>query len=329
MSGGWGNPWGGGSGGAATGTATPQPLGVAAAGNAPAASHEDHIHRLPYLAELNAWGVPTGWNANTNSPALASGIANATNTAFIVTTSGSTTLDGITSWVVGDIAYFDAAAAAWRKVSASPFDITTWAARGTGDFVGQIKLITDAGETGGLFKWDGTYWMSIGRLRLVRRNGSNAAVIDGPKTGASIHSFTLPVACVIPAGMITPHSRVLIEGLCRRSGATGTANFDATFGTLNSSSDNIAVRVTMNATDNHVGRLFAAALIGPFSSGKATSYLAHGVAAPHNSTAAGSTYADRTTNFDTSVATYVNFGMSSANAADSFSLHSYAVYLEP
>lgn len=310
-------------------TDNPQPPGTAAPGTTGDVSDGGHVHRHSYLSELNAWGVPTGWNANTNSPALASGTGNATNTAFVVTTAGSTTLDGISSWVVGDIAYFDGDADVWKKLSVDPFETSTWAARGSGTHVGHIKLMTDAGETGALFKWDGTFWVPMNRLRIAQRFGLNSAVIDGPETGAATHSFTLPLACVIPAGMITPHSRILIQGLCRRSGATATANFDATLGSTNSSSDNVAVRVSMNATDNHVARLYASAMVGEFSAGKATSYLANGVVAPHNSTAAGSSYADRTTNFDTSVANYINFGISSANAADSFSLHSYSVHLEP
>jgi hypothetical protein len=322
-----------GGGGAATNISTDdaQPPGTAAPGSTGDVSDAGHVHRHSYLSELNAWGVPTAWNANTNSPALASGTGNATNTAFVVTTAGSTTLDGISTWVVGDIAYFDATADVWKKVSVDPFESVAWASRGSGDFTGQIKRITDVGNTPGtLFTWDGTYWRPTGgRLCLVQRWGTNAAPLAGPLTGAATHAFTLPAAAAIPAGLITPHSQIYIRAYARRSGATATANFDVTLGTTNSSSDTVALRTVLNATDNHVARIDGPAMIGAFSSGKATTYLSNGVVSPQNSTAVGSSYADRSTNFDTSLAMNVNFGISSANAADSFSLHGYAVYLEP
>jgi hypothetical protein len=46
-----------------------------------------------------------GWNANTNTPALASGVGNE-NEWYIVTVAGATILDGNGSWLVGEIAYF-------------------------------------------------------------------------------------------------------------------------------------------------------------------------------------------------------------------------------
>jgi hypothetical protein len=57
------------------------------------------------LAAVGAM-LPLGtWNANTNSPALASGTGTA-GYLYVVSTAGTTALDGITSWNVGDFAYF-------------------------------------------------------------------------------------------------------------------------------------------------------------------------------------------------------------------------------
>lgn len=51
-------------------------------------------------------GVRLGnWNANTNSPALTSSVGT-TDTFYYVSVAGSTNLNGTTSWLVGDIAYF-------------------------------------------------------------------------------------------------------------------------------------------------------------------------------------------------------------------------------
>lgn len=53
------------------------------------------------------------WNATTNSPSLASGIGTK-GYYYVVATAGSTSLDGITDWKIGDWAIFDGVS--WRKV---------------------------------------------------------------------------------------------------------------------------------------------------------------------------------------------------------------------
>lgn len=105
--------------GAATGTATPQALGIAAAGTATAASHEDHIHALPTAAQVNALGLPLNWRADNNTPALASGTSPTGNNAYVVTVAGTTALDGISNWGVGDIAYFGGGGT-WQRIAAPP-----------------------------------------------------------------------------------------------------------------------------------------------------------------------------------------------------------------
>ena len=56
------------------------------------------------------------WNASTNSPTLTSGVGT-TGFYYVVSTAGSTNLDGITTWAVGDWAIYQGAA--WQKVAAS------------------------------------------------------------------------------------------------------------------------------------------------------------------------------------------------------------------
>ena len=60
------------------------------------------------------------WDANTNNPTLASGVGT-TGAFYIVAASGSTNLDGITDWKVGDWAIFveSGATDAWQKVDNS------------------------------------------------------------------------------------------------------------------------------------------------------------------------------------------------------------------
>jgi len=56
------------------------------------------------------------WNASTNSPTLTSSVGT-TGFYYVVSTAGSTNLNGITSWAVGDWAIFQGST--WQKVAAS------------------------------------------------------------------------------------------------------------------------------------------------------------------------------------------------------------------
>jgi len=53
------------------------------------------------------------WNANTNSPALASGVGTKGD-YYVVSTAGTTTLDGISNWGIGDWAVFNGSV--WQRV---------------------------------------------------------------------------------------------------------------------------------------------------------------------------------------------------------------------
>jgi len=60
-----------------------------------------------------------GWDANANTPDV-SATTPTTGDFYTVTTAGTTSLDGIANWIIGDIAYFDGFA--WRKDLSSPPD---------------------------------------------------------------------------------------------------------------------------------------------------------------------------------------------------------------
>lgn len=55
------------------------------------------------------------WDANTNSPFLTSGVGTCGG-YYIVTVAGTTNLDGITDWQVGDWAIFECATNSWQKI---------------------------------------------------------------------------------------------------------------------------------------------------------------------------------------------------------------------
>ena len=97
------------------------------------------------------------WNANTNSPSLSSG-SGTPGYYYIVSVAGSTNLDGITDWAVGDWAVFsDQATDAWQKIDNT-----------------QVGNVTGSGASGKV-----AYWNSSSNLTSQSNftfDGNNLAV---------------------------------------------------------------------------------------------------------------------------------------------------------
>ena len=97
------------------------------------------------------------WNASTNSPALASGVGTP-GYYYIVSTAGSTNLDGITDWAVGDWAVFsDLATDAWQKIDNT-----------------QVGNVTGSGASGRVAYWNST--SNITSSANMTFNGANLGV---------------------------------------------------------------------------------------------------------------------------------------------------------
>ena len=70
------------------------------------------VSELP-AAVLGALSYQGTWNANTNTPTLASGVG-VKGYYYVVSTAGTTNLDGVTDWQIGDWAVYNGTA--WQKV---------------------------------------------------------------------------------------------------------------------------------------------------------------------------------------------------------------------
>ena len=88
------------------------------------------------MLKVACGGIATGtltyqgtWNASTNSPTLASGVGTLNN-YYVVSTAGSTNLDGITDWQIGDWAIFNGTV--WQKIDNSEVTYVSNVATGTG-----------------------------------------------------------------------------------------------------------------------------------------------------------------------------------------------------
>ena len=133
------------------------------------------------------------WNASTNSPALASSVG--TNGEFyIVSVAGTTNLNGITNWGIGDWAIFNGTV--WQRVEGGADgnfnDLTanSLLVNGTatmdgltvaGTDYGQPLLSVDNGSTGGHGAYidTGGFTTSHYALSVNRNNGKQALRVDG------------------------------------------------------------------------------------------------------------------------------------------------------
>lgn len=104
------------------------------------------------------------WNASTNSPSLATGVGTK-GYYYVVSVAGSTNLDGITDWKLGDWAIFNGTA--WEKID------NTDAVISVNGFIGAVT-ITTAGTTN----------------RITVTNGSTNPVIDIAATYVGQSSIT-------------------------------------------------------------------------------------------------------------------------------------------
>jgi hypothetical protein len=97
------------------------------------------------------------WNASTNSPTLASGTGT-TNWYYVVSTPGSTNLDGITDWKAGDWLIYNGTA--WQKIDQS------WAIAGANDNITSMTGITGGISSPDFIQFDTTATVTnaIGKL---------------------------------------------------------------------------------------------------------------------------------------------------------------------
>ena len=130
------------------------------------------------------------WNADTNTPTLTNGTGT-TGHFYIVSTEGSTNLDGITDWKVGDWAVFveQGATDAWEKVDNSSVldgsgtgnQIPKWAGSGTSNTLTD-SIITDNGTN---VEVDGTFTATGNSTIQGRTNLQKDLIIRGTDTLAN------------------------------------------------------------------------------------------------------------------------------------------------
>jgi trimeric autotransporter adhesin len=154
------------------------------------------------------------WNASTNSPTLASGVG-VKGYYYVVSVAGSTNLDGITDWQVGDWAVFNGTV--WQKVDNSEITYVSNVATGTG-------------LTGGPITSTGT--ISISNTAVTAASYGAADTVgtftvnaQGQLTAAANASIAINVGAVSGA---VPNTVNVIAGTGLSGGGALTANVTLT-----------------------------------------------------------------------------------------------------
>ncbi len=123
------------------------------------------------------------WNAATNTPAITSGVGVAGN-FYIVTTAGSTTIDGISSWAIGDWIIFSGSV--WQKVP------NTNTVTSVNTYTGAVVLKSDdiAETVGGTNKWF-TNLRARQAISLTTTGSSGASTYDNSTGVLNVPNYTL------------------------------------------------------------------------------------------------------------------------------------------
>ena len=141
------------------------------------------------------------WNASTNTPTLASGTGT-TGHFYIVSTSGSTNLDGVTDWVTGDWAVFieQGGTDAWEKIdNSSVLDgagtgqtVALWSGSGTSNTLTNAPITVSGNNA----TFAGNVALTGGSLS-ISGDGSNAVTFT--ESSAGIMTIAAPDDIILDA----------------------------------------------------------------------------------------------------------------------------------
>lgn len=161
------------------------------------------------------------WNAASNTPTLQSGVGTK-GYYYIVNVAGSTNLDGITDWNVGDWAIFDGTA--WQQV-----DNTDTVVSVNGKVGVVVLTTTDIAEGDNLYYTDERVWIA---LSLTTTGNSGAATYNNESGEFNIPNYTLSGLGGVPSTRELTINGTTYNLSANRSWSVGTVTSIGTSGPL-------------------------------------------------------------------------------------------------
>jgi hypothetical protein len=171
------------------------------------------------IGALNYKGT---WDASTNNPTLTSSVGTKGD-YYVVSVSGSTNLNGITDWVVGDWAVFNGSI--WQKVDNS-------------EVIYVSNVATGTGLTGGPITTTGTISLANTAVTPASYGAANTVAtftVDQQGRLTSAANVTIAIANTAVSGLGTMSTQ-------------NSNNVTITGGTMNVQAINVASTTTANAT---------------------------------------------------------------------------------
>jgi hypothetical protein len=212
--------------------------------------------QIPQMGDLNYQGT---WNASTNTPTLTSS-AGTKGFYYVVSVAGSTNLNGITDWKVGDWAVFNGSV--WEKID------NTDAVTSVNGFTGTVVLTaSDVGAQPA-----GTYVTSVSATSPVTSSGGTTPTIAMPAATTSVSGY------LTSTDWNTFNNKSSTTGTVTSVGGTGTVSGISLSGTVTSSGNltlggslDLSAPPAIGGTTRN-SAAFTTELIGPSASANFTRF---------------------------------------------------------
>jgi len=235
------------------GTAAEKDVGVANGVASLDAGGKVPVSELP-AAVLGALSYQGTWNASTNTPTLASG-AGVKGYYYVVSVAGSTNLDGITDWVVGDWAVYNGTA--WQKVdntdqvtsvngqTGTVVLTTTNVAEGTNQYFTTARARASVSAGTGI-----TYDSGTGVITNSSPSLGGDVVGPASATDNAVARFDATTGKLLQNSVVIIDDTGSVTGVNALTAQSLTVNNNATLGLSNTDTLDVNARITTDLEPN-------------------------------------------------------------------------------